>query len=166
MWACLHAGCVCLQASRLLNDYNRLHTISDDFLSRHTNSPGCRPEDCSCRGGRLCQGQRLLLPPGAACGISGQAVCWPTGCCLPIPTYCAQRDGLLEAIKSTAVDEKNAEAREAGLAAVAELCKTVGKPVEPYLVPILDTVLDGLADKVRAYLLPEAELHRRAVAFF
>lgn len=56
--------------------------------------------------------------------------------------------GALDKIQSAANDAKNAGAREGALAAIAALCDVVGRPAEPYIVPLLSTVLNLLGDKV------------------
>eukprot|EP00878_Enallax_costatus_P024333 GHUV01025966.1.p1 GENE.GHUV01025966.1~~GHUV01025966.1.p1 ORF type:complete len:467 (-),score=174.97 GHUV01025966.1:601-1941(-) len=55
--------------------------------------------------------------------------------------------GALEAIKAALEDAKNANAREGGLLALAALCADMGRPAEPYLMPLLGQVLALLADK-------------------
>lgn len=55
--------------------------------------------------------------------------------------------GALDAIKAALEDAKNANAREGGLLALAALCGAMGRPAEPYLMPLLGQVLALLADK-------------------
>lgn len=42
---------------------------------------------------------------------------------------------------------KHTDAREAALLAFKQLCQCVGRPCEPYVVPLLPMMLDRLADK-------------------
>jgi hypothetical protein len=44
-------------------------------------------------------------------------------------------------------DTSNAEGRESALLAFKQLCQSVGRPCEPYVVPLLEHMLDRLADK-------------------
>jgi hypothetical protein len=44
-------------------------------------------------------------------------------------------------------DAKNQNAREGGLLAISALASSVGRPAEPYLMPLLGQVLTLLADK-------------------
>jgi hypothetical protein len=55
--------------------------------------------------------------------------------------------GALAAIKAALEDAKNANAREGALLAVASLAESLGKPAEPYLMPLLANALAALADK-------------------
>jgi len=56
--------------------------------------------------------------------------------------------GALQAITAGLNDAKNANAREGALLAVVQLAEQVGKPAEPYLMPLLANALTLLADKV------------------
>lgn len=44
-------------------------------------------------------------------------------------------------------DTSNAEGREAALLGFKQLCQSVGRPCEPYVVPLLEHMLERLADK-------------------
>jgi elongation factor 3 len=55
--------------------------------------------------------------------------------------------GALAAITAGLNDAKNANAREGALLALAQLAEQVGKPAEPYLMPLLANALALLADK-------------------
>jgi len=55
--------------------------------------------------------------------------------------------GALQAITDALNDAKNANAREGALLAVAALAEALGKPGEPYLMPLLANALALLADK-------------------
>jgi elongation factor 3 len=55
--------------------------------------------------------------------------------------------GAIDAISAALADAKNANAREGGLLAIASLATSLGRPAEPYLVPLLGQVLAALADK-------------------
>jgi elongation factor 3 len=55
--------------------------------------------------------------------------------------------GVFSSIGAALGDAKNANAREGGLLAIAALAGSVGRPAEPYLVPLLGQVLALLADK-------------------
>lgn len=48
---------------------------------------------------------------------------------------------------TAALDDKDAGAREGALLAIAALAESVGRPAEPYLMPLLAPVLNALADK-------------------
>lgn len=58
-----------------------------------------------------------------------------------------QANGLLTKLKAEAEDTSNADAREAALLAFKQLCQSVGRPCEPYVVPLLPMMLERLADK-------------------
>lgn len=58
-----------------------------------------------------------------------------------------QANGLLTKLKAETEDMSNADAREAALLAFKQLCQSVGRPCEPYVVPLLPVMLDRLADK-------------------
>jgi hypothetical protein len=60
-----------------------------------------------------------------------------------------QATDLVEKLKKASVDKKNAGAKEGAMLAINALAVTVGKPVEPYLVPLLPNILALYADKVR-----------------
>eukprot|EP00775_Hariotina_reticulata_P002646 gene2646-2946_t len=55
--------------------------------------------------------------------------------------------GAVDAIQAALADAKNANAREGGLMALAALARDLGRPAEPYLMPLLGQVLNLLADK-------------------
>lgn len=46
------------------------------------------------------------------------------------------------------IDSPDATAREAALLAIKQLCLSVGRPCEPYVVPLLACILERLADKI------------------
>lgn len=54
---------------------------------------------------------------------------------------------MLPRLKAEADDLSNADAREAALLAFKQLCQSVGRPCEPYVVPLLPHMLERLADK-------------------
>lgn len=58
-----------------------------------------------------------------------------------------QANGLLTKLKAETEDMNNADAREAALLAFKQLCQSVGRPCEPYVVPLLPVMLDRMADK-------------------
>jgi len=58
-----------------------------------------------------------------------------------------QANGLLTKLKAEAEDMGNADAREAALLTFKQLCVCVGRPCEPYVVPLLPMMLERLADK-------------------
>jgi elongation factor 3 len=58
-----------------------------------------------------------------------------------------QANGLLTKLKAEAEDMNSAEGREAALLAFKQLCVSVGRPCEPYVVPLLPMVLERMADK-------------------
>lgn len=62
--------------------------------------------------------------------------------------FVIQATDLIEALKKASVDKKNAGAKEGAALAINALAATVGKPVEPYLVPLLPNILALYADKV------------------
>jgi elongation factor 3 len=55
--------------------------------------------------------------------------------------------GVFTSISASLADAKNANGREGGLLAIAALAGSVGRPAEPYLMPLLGQVLGLLADK-------------------
>lgn len=55
--------------------------------------------------------------------------------------------GVFTSIGAALADAKNANAREGGLLAIAALAGSVGRPAEPYLMPLLGHVLNLLSDK-------------------
>lgn len=55
--------------------------------------------------------------------------------------------GVFTSISGALADAKNANGREGGLLAIAALAGSVGRPAEPYLMPLLGQVLGLLADK-------------------
>lgn len=59
-----------------------------------------------------------------------------------------QASGLLTKLKAEAEDTSNADGREAALLGFRQLCSSVGRPCEPYVVPLLPMMLERLADKV------------------
>lgn len=58
-----------------------------------------------------------------------------------------QANGLLTKLKAEAEDMSSADAREAALLSFKQLCQSVGRPCEPYVVPLLPMMLERLADK-------------------
>uniref|UniRef100_A0A383W2Z9 Elongation factor 3 n=1 Tax=Tetradesmus obliquus TaxID=3088 RepID=A0A383W2Z9_TETOB len=58
-----------------------------------------------------------------------------------------QANGLLTKLKAEMDDTSNAEGREAALLGFKQLCQSVGRPCEPYVVPLLEHMLERLADK-------------------
>lgn len=58
-----------------------------------------------------------------------------------------QANGLLSKLKAQTEDLGNADAREAALLAFKQLCQSVGRQCEPYVVPLLPVMLDRTADK-------------------
>jgi elongation factor 3 len=58
-----------------------------------------------------------------------------------------QANGLLTKLKAEAEDMNSAEGREAALLAFKQLCASVGRPCEPYVVPLLPMMLERMADK-------------------
>jgi elongation factor 3 len=56
-------------------------------------------------------------------------------------------DGLIAKAQEAAANTTSPAVREVGLDAIAALAKEVGVAVEPYLVPVLPTILDKYADK-------------------
>lgn len=61
----------------------------------------------------------------------------------------AQATGLLDMLKAAIEDSSSALAREGALLVFSSLCQVVGKPAEPFLVPLLGNVLGCYCDKVR-----------------
>jgi hypothetical protein len=61
-----------------------------------------------------------------------------------------QANGLLTKLRAEAEDMSNADAREGALLAFSQLCEEVGRPCEPYVVPLLPVLLERLSDKVPA----------------
>eukprot|EP00898_Chlorokybus_atmophyticus_P003897 jgi/Chlat1/4508/Chrsp29S04441 len=59
-----------------------------------------------------------------------------------------QTNDLLGKIRAAKEDAKEPLSREGALLAVAELVSVVGKPVEPYVVPMLSSILNLQGDKV------------------
>jgi hypothetical protein len=59
-----------------------------------------------------------------------------------------QASGLLTKLKAEAEDTSHADGREAALLGFKQLCSSVGRPCEPYVVPLLPMMLERLADKV------------------
>jgi hypothetical protein len=55
--------------------------------------------------------------------------------------------GVFTSISASLADAKNQNGREGGLLAIAALAGAVGRPAEPYLMPLLGQVLGLLADK-------------------
>lgn len=55
--------------------------------------------------------------------------------------------GVFTSISASLADAKNQNGREGGLLAIAALAGSVGRPAEPYLMPLLGQVLGLLADK-------------------
>jgi elongation factor 3 len=56
-------------------------------------------------------------------------------------------------LKAATEDSSSALAREGALLVFSSLCEVVGKPAEPFLVPLLANVLACYCDKVRAPLV-------------
>ena len=52
-------------------------------------------------------------------------------------------------LKAAIEDSSSALAREGALLVFSSLCQVVGKPAEPFLVPLLGNVLGCFCDKVR-----------------
>jgi len=63
-----------------------------------------------------------------------------------------QATGLLDVLKAAIEDAPSALAREGALLVFSSLCQVVGKPAEPFLVPLLGNVLACYCDKVRSCL--------------
>ena len=59
-------------------------------------------------------------------------------------------------LKAAIEDATSALAREGALLVFSSLCQVVGKPAEPFLVPLLGNVLACYCDKVRS--CPECDL--------
>lgn len=59
--------------------------------------------------------------------------------------------GATQALKAVIEDKANANARSAGLAAYTALCEQLGTAAEPFLAPLLPTVLEQCGDKVRTF---------------
>jgi elongation factor 3 len=57
-----------------------------------------------------------------------------------------QANGLLSKL-SAETEDSNADTREAALLAFKQLCQSVGRPCEPYVVPLLPMMLERLVDK-------------------
>lgn len=55
--------------------------------------------------------------------------------------------GLLSLLAAEADDMGNADAREAALLALKQLCQSAGRACQPYVVPLLPMMLERLADK-------------------
>jgi hypothetical protein len=55
--------------------------------------------------------------------------------------------GVFTSISASLDDAKNQNAREGALLAISALAGSVGRPAEPYLMPLLGQVLTLLADK-------------------
>ena len=60
--------------------------------------------------------------------------------------------GLLDQLKAASTDAKAPAAREGAFVAYAELAAGAPRLAEPYLVPMLPTILDKCSDKVCAAL--------------
>lgn len=58
-----------------------------------------------------------------------------------------QANGLLCKLRAEAEDKSNADAREGALLAFTQLCQSVGRLCEPYVVPLLPLLLERLSDK-------------------
>jgi hypothetical protein len=56
-----------------------------------------------------------------------------------------------------------AEERQAGLTGIAQFCEAVGRPAEPFVVPLMPAVLKALAEKVRGLVCLFAR-HVRSIA--
>lgn len=71
---------------------------------------------------------------------------------------CAQSSGLLERITTAWADTSAPLVREGAMLAFTALCNDVGSPAEPFLLPLLPTLLMHYADKVRAVAIALREL--------
>jgi len=74
--------------------------------------------------------------------------------------------GVFTSVSAALDDAKNANAREGGLLAVAALAGSVGRPAEPYLMPLLGQVLTLLADKAAPVRAAAASAQVREVFKF
>ena len=91
-------------------------------------APACPPARCFCPGDRAAAASELANSIKAG-GITSLI-----------------NSGALAALQS-GVEDKDAGAREGALLAVAAVAERVGRPAEPYLMPLLGPVLNALADK-------------------
>jgi hypothetical protein len=91
---------------------------------------------------------RHRLPPSSLSPAPPACHCLTPPAVLP-GTHIPAPAGLLQAlVKATGEDALPLE-REAGLHAYAALAREAGRPVEPFLLPMLPQVLACHADKVR-----------------
>jgi hypothetical protein len=60
-----------------------------------------------------------------------------------------QTCGILQTIPAQIDNLGDADAREAALLAVKQLCQSVGREAEPYVVPLLPLLLERMADKAQ-----------------
>ncbi|KAJ3033539.1 hypothetical protein HDV00_006074 [Rhizophlyctis rosea] len=58
-----------------------------------------------------------------------------------------ESEGVLNNLRTEAVNKKSGLAREGALLGIAGITRVLGRPGFPYLLPLLPTVLDGYADK-------------------
>ena len=59
-----------------------------------------------------------------------------------------QSSGLLDRITTAWADTSAPLVREGAMLAFTAVCNDVGSPAEPFLLPLLDTLLSHYADKV------------------
>jgi hypothetical protein len=64
-----------------------------------------------------------------------------------------QSSGLLERIATAWADTTAPLVREGAMLAFTAVCNDVGSPAEPFLLPLLDTLLSHYADKVPSIML-------------
>ncbi len=69
--------------------------------------------------------------------------------------------GLLDQLKAASTDAKAPAAREGAFVAYADLATGAPRLAEPYLVPMLPTILDKCSDKVLAAIF---ERHQRSAS--
>ena len=74
-----------------------------------------------------------------------------------------QVSGLLDQLKAAATDAKAPAAREGAFVAYAALAGGAPRLAEPYLVPMLPTILDKCSDKVCEQFLPDVISSRFAL---
>lgn len=60
-----------------------------------------------------------------------------------------QSSGLLQQLPAELDNQGDADAREAALLAVKQLCQAVGRESEPYVVPLLPLLLERMADRAQ-----------------
>lgn len=110
-----------------------------------SNLPGMllRPSSCACHYPSTSNVRVALRSAGDRAAVAAElATAAKSGSIQELVA-----SGVFTSISASLADAKNANGREGGLLAIAALAGSVGRPAEPYLMPLLGQVLGLLADK-------------------